>query len=58
MLTVNPAAILGKEDQFGRLKKGMDANFLVTKGIPGLGITNIKTIKRVYFKGELCCESG
>ncbi|PAV30738.1 hypothetical protein CIL05_03145 [Virgibacillus profundi] len=52
LLTANPAAILGKEDQFGKLQQGMDANFVVTTGVPGLEITDVKDIKVVYFRGD------
>ncbi|WP_144510345.1 amidohydrolase family protein [Bacillus sp. FJAT-22090] len=52
LITNNPAAILGKENQFGRLEKGLDANFLVTDGIPGLEITNNEQIKNVFYRGE------
>lgn len=52
MLTAHPAEILGKEDYFGRLEQGLDANFLVAEGIPGLEITEIEKIKQVFFRGE------
>ncbi|RXI97775.1 hypothetical protein DS745_15520 [Anaerobacillus alkaliphilus] len=52
LLTANPAQILGKEKLFGSLAKGMDANFLVSEGIPGLEITDVNKIKAVYYKGE------
>ncbi|MFJ5772367.1 amidohydrolase family protein [Psychrobacillus sp. NPDC093180] len=53
LLTNNPATILGKQHQFGRLEKGLDANFLVAEGIPGLEITDIEKIKKVYYQGKL-----
>ncbi|GGA23540.1 amidohydrolase family protein [Psychrobacillus lasiicapitis] len=53
LLTHNPATILGKHHQFGRLEKGLDANFLVAKGIPGLEITDIEKIKKVYYQGKM-----
>lgn len=52
MLTAHPAEILGKEDYFGRLELGLDANFLVAEGIPGLEITEIEKIRQVFFRGE------
>jgi imidazolonepropionase-like amidohydrolase len=52
LLTHHPAQLLGKEKQFGRLQSGMDANFLVSEGIPGLEITKIDQIKRVFYKGR------
>ena len=51
LLTDNPAKLLGKENQFGRLEVGLDANFLVADGVPGLDITEINRIKNVFFKG-------
>jgi imidazolonepropionase-like amidohydrolase len=56
MLTNNPAKLLGKENQFGRLEVGLDANFLVTKGVPGLEITEIDQIEKVYYKGVKVIE--
>jgi imidazolonepropionase-like amidohydrolase len=56
MLTNNPAKLLGKENQFGRLEVGLDANFLVTEGVPGLEIKAIDQIKKVYFKGVKVIE--
>ncbi|MFC4025311.1 amidohydrolase family protein [Oceanobacillus longus] len=52
LLTANPAAILGKGDRFGKLKQGMDANFIVASGVPGLEITDTEDIKVVYFRGN------
>ncbi|WP_318618039.1 amidohydrolase family protein [Sporosarcina sp. YIM B06819] len=52
MLTAHPAEILGKEDYFGRLEQGLDANFLVAEGIPGLDIIEIEKIRNVFFRGE------
>ncbi|HEY9577684.1 MAG TPA: amidohydrolase family protein [Pseudobacillus sp.] len=52
LLTANPADILGKGNQFGRFEKGMDANFIVSTGIPGLEITDVEQIKKVFFQGK------
>lgn len=52
LLTAHPAEIVEKEDRFGRLEPGLDANFLVAEGIPGLEITEIEKIKKVFFRGE------
>ncbi|UJL45722.1 amidohydrolase family protein [Virgibacillus sp. NKC19-16] len=52
LLTANPASILRKGDQFGKLQQGMDANFVVTSGIPGLEITDVENLKVVYFRGD------
>jgi imidazolonepropionase-like amidohydrolase len=56
MLTNNPAKLLGKENQYGRLEAGLDANFLVTEGVPGLEITEIDQIEKVYYKGVKVIE--
>lgn len=56
LLTNNPATILGKENQFGRLEEGLDANFLVSEGIPGLEITDVKKIKKVFYQGKTVVE--
>lgn len=56
LLTANPAKILGKETRFGRLKAGMEANFLVAEGIPGLEITDVNKIKKVFFRGVKVIE--
>ncbi|MFJ8065758.1 amidohydrolase family protein [Psychrobacillus sp. NPDC096426] len=53
LLTNNPAVILGKEKQFGRLERGLDANFLVAEGIPGLEITETEKIKKVFYQGKM-----
>lgn len=52
LITNNPAKILGKDHQFGRLEKGLDANFLVAEGIPGLEITDVEKIKKVFYLGK------
>ncbi|MBO0603300.1 amidohydrolase family protein [Sporosarcina sp. E16_3] len=52
LLTANPAALLGKKDHFGRLEPGLDANFLVAEGIPGLEITSVEKISKVFFRGQ------
>ncbi|MFC4409081.1 amidohydrolase family protein [Chungangia koreensis] len=51
VLTANPASLLGK-DRIGRLEIGMDADFLVALGVPGLEIVAPEHIKMVYFKGK------
>ncbi|MGY0693753.1 amidohydrolase family protein [Virgibacillus sp. FSP13] len=52
LLTANPATILGKGERFGKLEQGMDANFLVAEGVPGLEIVDVEDVKRVYFCGD------
>ncbi|TQR20298.1 amidohydrolase family protein [Psychrobacillus vulpis] len=52
LLTANPANVLGKEHRFGRLEQGLDANFLVAEGIPGLEITEVEKIKKVFYLGK------
>jgi imidazolonepropionase-like amidohydrolase len=51
LLTDNSAKLLGKDDRFGRLEIGLEANFLVAEGVPGLEITEIDKIKNVFYKG-------
>jgi imidazolonepropionase-like amidohydrolase len=51
LLTINPAKMMGKEDRYGSLAPGMEANLLVAEGVPGLEITEVKQIKEVYFRG-------
>lgn len=51
LLTANPAKLLGKDDRFGRLEVGLEANFLVSEGVPGLEITEIYKIKQVFYRG-------
>lgn len=58
LLTNNPARILGKGKQFGRLEPGLEANFLVAEGIPGLEITEIDKINKVFYKGVKVIERG
>ncbi|WP_042347002.1 amidohydrolase family protein [Bacillus massiliigorillae] len=53
LLTLNPAKVLGKEQHFGSLEPGKDANFLVTSGLPGIEITDASHIYAVYLKGKL-----
>lgn len=52
MLIAHPAALLGRENRFGRLAQGLDANFLVAEGIPGLEITKVEHISKVFFRGK------
>lgn len=56
LLTANPAKIMGKEDRYGRIEPGMEANFLVSEGVPGLEITEVEKIKEVYFRGVKVIE--
>jgi imidazolonepropionase-like amidohydrolase len=56
LLTANPAKIMGKEDRYGRLAPGMEENFLVGEGVPGLEITEVEKIKEVYFRGVKVIE--
>ncbi|MCM3570382.1 amidohydrolase family protein [Neobacillus mesonae] len=52
LLTENPAKILKKEDHFGRLEPGLDANFIVADGVPGLEITDVEQIRKVFYRGK------
>lgn len=51
LITRNPAMVLGKEKRYGSLGKGLEANFLVTAGVPGLEITSEEDIRQVYYRG-------
>lgn len=52
LITLYPAAVLGKDKCFGSLDVGKDASFLAAKGIPGIEITDPGDILSVYYKGE------
>src|SRR5699024_311047 len=52
LLTANPEENKEKEEKFGKIARGMDANFLITSGVSGLEITDIGQISKVYFRGE------
>lgn len=52
LITLNPSIILGKDRSYGSLEAGKYANFLVSKGIPGLEITDPDDILQVFYKGE------
>lgn len=52
LITLNPATIMQRDDRYGKLAIGMDANFLVAPGIPAIDITNVEDIKAVYFQGQ------
>ncbi|GAA0329892.1 hypothetical protein GCM10008967_20470 [Bacillus carboniphilus] len=56
LITNNPSNILGKGNLFGRLEHGLQANFLVATGLPGLEITDPEQIKHVYFHGQKVIE--
>ena len=52
LLTSNPAKILGLEDKIGKLDVGMNEDFLVCSGIPGLEITEAKEIDSLFMNGK------
>ncbi len=58
LITKNPAIILEKGHMFGSLATGMDANFLVANGVPGLEVTDKSNIKQVYFRGRKVIDRG
>lgn len=58
LLTANPAKLLGKENRYGRLGPGLEANFLVADGVPGLEITEVDKIKKVFYQGVKVIERG
>lgn len=51
LLTANPSNVLGLEDAVGKLDIGMDADFLVCNGIPGLEVYEACDILSVFIKG-------
>lgn len=58
LITLNGARVLGKDDQYGCLREGMEANFIVSSGIPGLEITRIEDIQHVYYRGKKVVQRG
>src|SRR5690625_1532950 len=52
LITLNPAAIMQRDDRYGKLAEQMDANFLVATGVPAIDMTDVKDIKGVYYRGE------
>jgi len=56
LLTANPAKVLGRDSEFGSLKPGLKANFLVAQGVPGLEITDVAEIKKVFYQGVKVIE--
>jgi len=51
--TGNGAKILGKESEFGTLRKGLCADFQVVEGDPTAAIGDLGNIREVYREGEL-----
>ena len=58
LITANPAKVLGKGNRFGKLQRGMDANFIVAEGIPGLEMVEVEGIRKVFFRGKMVVERG
>lgn len=52
LITLNGAKVLGLEENIGSIEIGKRANFLAAKGVPGLEITDIDDILKVYYKGK------
>ncbi|MDV4152612.1 amidohydrolase family protein [Clostridium sp. AL.422] len=52
LITLNGAKVLGMEESIGSIEIGKKANFLASKGVPGLEITDIEDILKVYYKGK------
>ncbi|WP_097027154.1 amidohydrolase family protein [Clostridium peptidivorans] len=52
LITLNGAKVLGKDKYFGSLQKGMEANFIVANGVPGIEIDDTEDIREVFFKGD------
>ncbi len=53
LLTSNPARILGLDDVVGKLDVGMDADFLVSNGVPGLEVWESDDILSVFVNGKM-----
>lgn len=51
LITLNGAKVLGTENEIGALKVGMKANFIASKGVPGLEITDTEDIIKVFYEG-------
>lgn len=51
LITRRGAQILGKEHRYGSLREGLEANFLVATGVPGLEIASVEEIGQVYYRG-------
>lgn len=52
LITLNGAKVLGRDKYFGSLQKGMEANFIVANGVPGIEIDDTCDIREVFFKGD------
>lgn len=52
LLTANPAKILGLDHIIGKLEVGMEGDFLVCNGIPGLEVDNCEDISCVFIRGK------
>ncbi|WP_177237879.1 amidohydrolase family protein [Paenibacillus sp. 1_12] len=58
LITRNAAQIMGRDGRYGQLSEGMEANFLVSPGLPGLEITNSNELLQVYYKGVKVMDRG
>lgn len=56
LLTLNPTTVMHREDRYGKLAEGMEANFIVSTGVPAIDFTNVEDIKGVYFQGKKVVE--
>ncbi|MBE6052641.1 MAG: hypothetical protein E7212_01815 [Clostridium sartagoforme] len=52
LITLNGAKVLGIDESIGSIEVGKKANFLVSKGVPALEITNTQDILKVYYRGK------
>lgn len=51
LITRNAAQVMGRDGRYGQLREGMDANFVVASGVPGLEITEPEDVLQVYYQG-------
>jgi imidazolonepropionase-like amidohydrolase len=58
LITRNPAEVMGRGDRYGQLREGMEANFVIADGVPGLEITSPEAIRQVYYQGVLVIDKG
>lgn len=52
LITLNGAKVLGLEDKIGAINVGMKANFIASVGIPGIDITDVNDIIKVFYEGK------
>lgn len=58
LITRNPAKIMGKADTYGQLRTGLEANFVIATGVPGLEFIDPTGIRQVYYRGVKVIDRG